>query len=122
VTVTPGQTTDLPPEEITAEEAFESLTGFEEIAIGKHFDAEITDLAESRPMGYMRALVFVCMTRRGLPAPDAKSAALGLTIRQVSEFFAEDQPEVTPEEPETPGGSEGSPQPGEPIDSPPGVS
>jgi hypothetical protein len=63
---------------LTVEEMIESLTGFEEIGIAKHFDMEWSDLAE------------------------AKTQALTLTLKQVNDYF-EDDDEVTPDEPDSDG-------------------
>lgn len=91
---------------ITANEMVESLTGFEEIAIANQFGAEITELFEKRPMGAVRALVFVDMTRSGLTTPDAKRAALELTIKQVTGYFLAEEDEPMPDDPVTESGKD----------------
>lgn len=90
-------------EKITADEALELLTGFDEIAIKKSFGAEITELRES-PFTFMRALVFVDFRRAGQKDPEAKESALALTIRQVADHFADDPDEPMPDEPVTDSG------------------
>jgi hypothetical protein len=45
--------------ELTAEEVFDSLTGFDEIAIAQHFGRTVSDLAQSDASMFGRALVFV---------------------------------------------------------------
>jgi hypothetical protein len=92
----------------TPDEMFESLTGFDEIAISKHFDADVSVLRD-RPFTFMRALVFIDQRRTGLSDPEAKEAALGLTLREVDDYFAEDQDEPNPEDPITPEGKGDSP-------------
>lgn len=84
----------------TANEAFELLTGWDEIAIKKTWGAEITDLRES-PFTFMRALVFVDARRAGAKDPEAKEAALTLTVRELSDYFADDEDEPMPDEPTT---------------------
>jgi hypothetical protein len=85
----------------------ESLTGFEEIGIAAHFGQEWSDLAEAKPAMFLRALVFTLHTRQGTTAPEAKTQALTLTLKQVNESF-EDDDEVTPDEPVTEPGKDAS--------------
>jgi hypothetical protein len=87
---------------LTVEEMIESLTGFEEIGIAKHFDMEWSDLAEAKPGMFLRSLVFTLHTREGKTAPEAKTQALTLTLKQVNDYF-EDDDEVTPDEPDSDG-------------------
>ncbi len=89
---------------ITAEDMIQSLTGFDEIAIAKHFGHEWGALIETSPVTFTRALVFVQKRRDGENDPDAKNSALSLTLKQVNDFFAEDDPELNPDEPETASG------------------
>lgn len=104
--------------DITAEEMFESLDGFEEIAIAKHFDAEIGDLAQRKPTMFARALVFTALVRDGTPPAEAKHAAMAMPLKAVNDHFAEDN-EVTPEEPETEPGKGFEPHEQQPTNSPP---
>jgi hypothetical protein len=90
--------------QITANEMLESLTGYDEQAIAKHFGAEALELAEKKPTMLARALAFVHMTREGKDAATAKKEAMGLTIRQANDFFQESEDEVMPEEPVTEAG------------------
>lgn len=90
---------------MTAEEVFDSLTGFDEIAIAQKFGREVTELAEKSPTTWIRAMVFTVMRREGLSDVDAKQAALELTLAQTQEFFADDD-EVTPDEPVTESGKD----------------
>ena len=78
----------LPPSE-----ALMSLTGFDEIAIAARFGQTISALRDD-PISAGRALAFVHYRRGGMNDHDAHQAALGLTLREVSEFH-------TPE-PQTP--------------------
>ena len=94
--------------EITADEMYESLTGFEEIAIEKAFGEPIEDLASTRVTSFGRALVFVHHTREGMNAKDAKEAAMRLRIRDVEAFWAEGEDEPMPEEPLTDEGKGGA--------------
>lgn len=90
-------------DKITVNEALEQLTGWDEIAIKKTWGAEITDLRES-PFTFMRALIFVDARRNGAKDHEAKEAAMTLTIREVSDHFAEDEDEAMPDEPVTESG------------------
>lgn len=85
--------------DLTPEEMFESFTGFDEIAVAKAFDADVTALRK-KPLTFMRALVFVDQRRAGLNDQEAHHAALSLTLRQVDDYFTEDT-EPMPEDPVT---------------------
>lgn len=93
-------TTTTDPREMTADEFFESLTGFDELAIAKGFGAKPIELSKTDPMWFARSLVFVAHRRSGLNDADAKKAALEATIGEVNAYFAED-PEPNPQEPVT---------------------
>jgi hypothetical protein len=71
------------------EEVTRSLTGYDELAIQKHFKADWTALAETSPVAVTRALVFVMERRRGLTDQDAYKAAMGLTIGECTARFAD---------------------------------
>lgn len=90
----------------TVEEMTESLNGFEEIGIREAFGAPLNKLDAKDGSGMvLRALAFVAYRREGLQHADAHKAALTLTLKEATSFFAEDN-EVTPEEPETPEGKD----------------
>ncbi|GAA1977495.1 hypothetical protein GCM10009798_43390 [Nocardioides panacihumi] len=72
--------------DMTADDFFESLTGFDEIAIKQHFGASVSNLKDE-PMDFMRALVFVAERREGKTDIQAKDAALTLTVREVLAYF-----------------------------------
>lgn len=74
----------LPPSEFLM-----SLNGFDEIAIAARFGTSITALRND-PIAAGRAMAFVHYRRAGANDHDAHQSALGLTLREVSEFF---QPE-----------------------------
>jgi hypothetical protein len=90
----------------TAEEVFDSLTGFDELAIAAQFGHTITDLAENQVTMFGRALAFVVLRRDGKTDADAKSAAFDLPMKVLNEeFFAtgnddesgkDEQPEESP--------------------------
>ena len=73
----------------TAEEVFDSLTGFDEIAISQHFGRTVSDLGSQDQSMFGRALVFVVKRREGANDDDARNAALGLTLTDLVGFFAE---------------------------------
>ena len=83
---------------LTVDEHMELLTGFDEIAIEKWFGDDIDSLRFTMTL---RALVFVNHTRAGLDAKKAHEAAMGLTLKQVGEHFADAEEEPMPEEPVT---------------------
>lgn len=93
--------------DLTADEFFDSLTGYDEIAIGKAF-GDLESLRE-KPFTFLRALVFVDLKRQGNRDPEAKQAALELTIGALGEYFADDEPEVDPDDPDSESGKDDSP-------------
>ena len=95
--------------QMTGEEMFESLTGFEEIAIANSFNAEIGILAENKPTMFLRAMVFTHMVREGQSVKDAKQAAMAMTLKEANAFFLESEEEPMPEEPVTESGEDAAP-------------
>lgn len=84
---------------------FESLTGFDEIAIAAHFGDKITtlgsraqeDAEDKDPFTFLRALAFVDKRRtEGLNDREAYAAVMGMTIADVQAYFADDEDEDEP--------------------------
>jgi hypothetical protein len=75
--------------EQTLEEVSDSLTGFDEIAIAQQFGRNVADLAQHDPSMFSRTLLFVVKRRAGLSDEEAKNAALGMTMKECADFFAE---------------------------------
>lgn len=105
------------PTRLTVEEAIESLTGYEEVAVHERFGAYPDDLIGINALRGMRALAFV-LTARELKRADAKNPdakayeqVMAMTLKQVSDFFPDVDDEVMPEEPVTDTGK-GDSQPG----------
>lgn len=71
----------------TADEVFESLNGFDEIAIEKAF-AEVTSLKD-KPMTFLRALVFTEKRREKLGDKEAKQYAMELPVKELTAYFAD---------------------------------
>lgn len=84
---------------LTADEALESLTGFDEMAITKHFGRPVSAFENDQSM-LGRALVFVVKRRDGLTDDDARNAALELPLKDVLSFFAEESEESGKGEPQ----------------------
>lgn len=87
-------------QEMTAEDFFRTINGFDEIAIARTWGADIADLRK-KPFTFMRALVFVDFRRQGRNDNEAHQDALSLTVGELEDYFAEDAPELDPDEPET---------------------
>lgn len=104
-----------PQTDLTAEETFESLNGFEEIAIAKHFGAQVTTLAEDQPTMFMRALIFTLETRSETAAPQAKETAMRYTLGECDAYFTPDPEDPDPEEPDSESGKDDSSQGGSPT-------
>lgn len=83
--------------DMTATEVFESLTGFDEIAIAQKFGTDVTVLADTKPTMFMRALVYVLKRRDGMTDAEAKNAAMGLTLKAAEGYFADDAADPMPE-------------------------
>lgn len=91
---------------VTVTETIQSLTGFEEIAIAKHFEHDISTLLDAHATMAGRALVFTIKTREGKEPRHAKTEAMAMTLQQVNDYFAEDEDEPMPEDPITEQGKE----------------
>jgi hypothetical protein len=91
----------------TAAEVYNSVTGFEEIAVATHFGHTVEDLGANDVRMFARSMVFVVKRREGLDDAAAREAALALPFKELNEnFFAADseekagkdeQPEEQPE-------------------------
>lgn len=95
---------------MTLDEMVESLTGFDELAIEKHFDGfDVYNDGGEKSIRAMRALAFVQFRRDGQTDRDALKAAQELTFKDLSSRFLPDEPEIDPHEPETPSGKDSTP-------------
>lgn len=74
---------------LTAKEYPESLTGFDEIAIAAHFGCEWMEL-QAKPITLLRALAFVDHRRGGMSDKDAYAAVMGMSVREVGDYFPDD--------------------------------
>lgn len=99
--------TDAQSGQVPAEELFESLTGFDEIAITKAFKVELFDLQE-KPFLFMRAMAFILRRREGAKDAEAYQAAMEMTLGELTALFPEPEPELDPDDPETESGKDGS--------------
>lgn len=92
---------------MTLDEMVESLTGFDELAIEKHFDGfDVYTQGETKSIRAMRALAFVQFRRDGQTDRDALKAAQELPFKALAARFLPDEPEVDPQAPETPSGKD----------------
>lgn len=93
--------------EITMQEAAESLTGFEQLAIERQWKMGQADLANSSAMIY--GLIFTLNVRDGMAPADAFRNANLLTLKEALAFFAADAPdEPMPDKPVTEPGKDDS--------------
>jgi hypothetical protein len=77
---------------VTASEVFESMTGYEEIAISEAFGVNPNDYDEegnSRLVGTLlgRALVFLHERREGKSDAEARDIAMSLTMPSLIDYF-----------------------------------
>lgn len=78
---------------VTATEVFESLTGYEEVAIAKTFGAnphETDEHGKSDLVGTLlgRSLVFVVARRDGKSDAEAEQVAMSMTVPELLDYFA----------------------------------
>ena len=71
-------------------EVFESLNGFDEIAIERAFGQDISTLKD-KPTLAMRALFFTEKRREGLSDKDAKQAAMESALSELTDYFRPDE-------------------------------
>lgn len=101
-TITDRERVNPPTCDLTADDMFESLTGFDEIAVKQTFGGRTAvDLSQNDPLQFLRALIYVDQTRRGLKDKQAWNAAQGLTLGGAADYFSDDPEEVDPEDPVT---------------------
>lgn len=96
-----------------ATEFFNSLTGFEEIAVKRAFGVPISTLsgnkkAAGEPLQFLRALVFAGERRQGRTDAEAFEAAQAMPLSDVMGYFPDPAPELDPDHPETEAGKEPS--------------
>lgn len=92
--------------DLTVEEMSGSLTGFEEQAIKKNFGVTMNDLGREGTTA-LRALVFADQRRKGAKDRDAYNTAMEMPLRDCQAYFAEEETEVDPDDPETDQGKDG---------------
>lgn len=90
--------------DLSVTDAVELLTGFDEKYIRELYDQDIEDLLESQPRDGLRMLAVAVVKREGTPEDDAYAHVMGLSMKQLDAFFADEQPEAMPEEPDTESG------------------
>lgn len=93
-----------------AQDMFNSLTGFEEIAIKRQFGVPISTLSgtkkhDGEPMQFLRALVFAAERRAGATDAAAFETAQNMALGDVMAYFPDPAPDL-PDDPETPAGKE----------------
>lgn len=94
--------------QLTIEEMVESLTGYEELAVAKHFGDEVGKLLDSKPTMGLRSLIFAHVARdEGMRPELAKKTAMDLTVKAVSTYFRDDtDDEIDPVDLETESGKD----------------
>jgi hypothetical protein len=78
--------------DVTADEMFDALTGFEEIAIAKSFGKNVETLAKSDQLQLGRALIFAHLRRGGAKDVEAYKQAQGMSTRQARDYFQPGEP------------------------------
>lgn len=96
--------------DITADEMFDALTGFEEIAISKSFGRTVVELANSDQLQLGRALIFAHLRRSGIKDVAAYKQAQEMGTRQARDYFQPSEDEPMPDEPVTEPGKDDSPR------------
>ncbi len=96
------------PSTETATDVALSLNGFDELAIAKYFNADVTQM-EDRPVLFLRALIFVVERKAGAKDTDAYKTAMTFTQTEAAAYFP-DEP-TDDEEPESDLGKDDAPSP-----------
>ncbi len=86
--------------DISAGETFLSVNGFDNIAIRQQFGSDVYTLRE-QPLEFLRVMTFIHMRRNGVNDVEARSSAMNLTVGDLTDYFAAEQTEVDPDDPET---------------------
>lgn len=94
---------------MTWEEVAESLTGFDEIAVTKHFGVDVYMDSETKPVLIQRALVFILKRRDGLTDTDAYQAAMSMPLSEVSDYCAKAEDDVMADDPDSAPGKDDTP-------------
>lgn len=81
-------------------EVADSVTGFEEQEVTSTFGLPLGTLQLTDGAMWARALVFILKRRDNVVDVDAKAAVLGMAIREVWDFFADESAESGKDEPE----------------------
>lgn len=95
--------------ELTAEDFFRTITGYDEIAVSRAFKEDIAALRE-RPFRFIRALAFIAERRDGAKDSIAYAEVMNMTVGDLEEYFAEPVDEIDPDAPETDQGKGDTPQ------------
>lgn len=106
----------------SVEELFQSLTGFDELAIKDKFGIENPAEVEHRPIIWTRALVFIIFKRDGMNSQQAYQAAMETPSGILDSFFADDPEDVLPDDPDSEPGKDSTPLELVPSSSPAGAS
>lgn len=100
--------------DMTAREFYNSLNGFDEIAVAGRFGEKPSAMAKAEDLGsFARALVFVAERRAGKDDASAYEFAMLATVAEVGAYFAGDE-EPTPHDPVTDQGKD-MPAPSPPL-------
>lgn len=100
----------------TANEVFESLNGFDEIAIKKMFGQTMNSLTgPDEAVMWHRALIFTEQRRAGLNDHAAWEHAMGLALADVKGYFVDEPDEPVPSHPVTESGKGDSQPESEPT-------
>lgn len=97
-----------PVSDLSAEELFDSVNRYDEIAIAKAFGEDIYTLRE-KPFDFLRCLAFIAMRRGGINDREAREQAFGLTTKQANSYFTTPEPEIDPDDPVTAEGKDEPP-------------
>jgi hypothetical protein len=91
--------------ERSGSEVFDSLTGYDEIAIEKAAGSPVEVLQENRKVLLLRCLVAVDIMRESQPKvtyPLAYKQAMEMTISEVNDYFdASDENDIDPDDPDS---------------------
>ena len=87
----------------TLSEAMNAVTGFDEIAVDKHFGLDLYAQAqiEGKPVLIQRAVVFVDLRHQGVADRDAYRRAMEMPVSELGGYFEPEPENELPDDPDS---------------------
>lgn len=88
----------------TVSEAMNSVTGFDELAVEKHFGFDLYQIADEKPLMSVRSMIFVDLRHQGVADKEAHEKALSMTLGEVEAYFEDEPEDAMPDDPDSESG------------------